>query len=205
MMNVPSYSSWLEKTDQSPAYAYYVRLLKFLQWSRPAKQWVLKTPHHLEFCDLIGKHFNEVKYIWPHRTLYESVPSFMSMVTYNHLVFGDNVEVSRIARHWVRKTGYMLDRALEYRAQEGNDGKFIDILYSDLIRDSLPELEKIYKLNGGLTPELAERFRNHEKDHPHRKYGTHHYHLADFGITEKEIDDHTKKYTDFLTNYHGRP
>ena len=42
-MHVPSYAAWLEETDQSPAYAYMVKLLKLLQWQRPAKRWVLKT------------------------------------------------------------------------------------------------------------------------------------------------------------------
>ena len=36
-MQVPSYASWLEETDQSPAYEYMVKLLKILQWHQPAR------------------------------------------------------------------------------------------------------------------------------------------------------------------------
>ena len=204
MMHVPSYSSWLESTDQSQAYAYYVKLLKFLQWSSPAKRWVLKTPHHLEFCDLIEKHFNEVHFIWPHRTIYESVPSFLSMVTYNRMVFSNQTDIDTIARHWVRKTGYMLDKALSYRSQGDNDRKFIDLWYSDLIKDSLSEIEKIYRNNGGIDAALADRFRTHEEEHPHRKYGTHHYSLSDFGLTESDIDKYTQHYQDFIKQLNGR-
>jgi len=204
MMHVPSYASWLENTDQSPAYSYYVKLLKFLQWSRPAKRWVLKTPHHLEFCDLIKKQFNEVHFIWPHRTIYESVPSFLSMVTYNHMVFSNSTDIGRIARHWVRKTGYMLDKALTFRAAGNNDEKFIDIKYSDLIKDSIHEIEKVYRLNGGIDAALEERFRNHEAEHPHRKYGTHYYSLADFGLNEANIDQYTQHYQDFIKTLNGR-
>ncbi|MGA3012630.1 MAG: sulfotransferase [Bacteroidales bacterium] len=204
MMNVPSYASWLEKTDQSSAYAYAVKLLKFLQWQQPAKRWVLKTPHHLEFSDLIEKHFGEVHFLWPHRRVYESVPSFLSMVTYNHMMFSDQVDVKRIADHWVRKTGYMLDKALDYRLKDDNTSKFTDIWYDDMVRNSEKELSRIYSLDGGLTPELIQRFNKHEKEHPHRKYGSHQYSLADFGLKEDDIDHFTTRYQEFISKHYDR-
>ena len=204
MMHVPSYASWLERTDQSPAYEYYVRLLKFLQWQRPAKRWVLKTPHHLEFPHLIEKHFGKVRFLWPHRTLYESVPSFLSMVTYNHMMFGKDTEIGWIAEHWVRKTGYMLEKALEFRKTGSHNDLFVDIWYKDLVGHAMKELEEIYRMNGGLTPELVSRFEQHEKEHPYRKYGTHSYSLGDFGLTETDIDEHTQPYREFIQNIHER-
>jgi hypothetical protein len=204
MMNVPSYAEWLEKTDQSAAYVYAVKLLKFMQWRKPAKRWVLKTPHHLEFPDLIEKHFEEVRFIWPHRRVYESVPSFLSMVTYNHMIFSNDVDEARIAEHWVRKTGYMLDKALDYRSKENNEAKFTDIFYDDLIRNSEKELSRIYSMDGGLNPGLNRRFVKHEKEHPHRKYGSHHYSLADFGLTEHDIDKYTNRYQQFILTHYDR-
>ncbi len=204
MMHVPSYSSWLENTDQSPAYAYAAKLLKFLQWMKPAKRWILKTPHHLEFPDLIEKNFGDVHFIWPHRSLYESVPSFLSMVTCNRRIFSDRVDERQVAAHWVRKTGYMLDRALDYRIKEGNEKKFTDIFYKDLIADSVPALSLIYQQNGGLTPGLIEKFREHEREHPHRKHGEHHYSLEDFGLTRADIDQHTSNYQEVFKKYYER-
>jgi len=204
MMNVPAYASWLERTDQSMAYAYAVKLFKFLQWIRPAKRWILKTPHHLEFPDLIEKYFGKVHFLWPHRRIYESVPSYLSMVTYNHMIFSDDVDEKRVAQHWVRKTGYMLQKALDYRMKNNNQQKFTDIFYKDLISDSMGELDKIYRLDGGLTPDLKIRFEKHEQENPHRKYGTHQYSLADFGLTETDIDRHTGHYQKFITEHYGR-
>ncbi len=203
MMHVPSYAQWLETTDQSQAYAYYVKLLKFLQWIRPAKRWVLKTPHHLEFPNLIEKYFGEVHFLWPHRSLYESVPSFLSMVTYNRMIFSNRVNEQQVADHWVRKIGYMLDQALSYRLTPGNQEKFTDIHYKSLITDSGAELKKIYNLNGGLTPGLLERFRKHETEHPHQKHGVHQYSLADFGLSEEAIDRQTQTYRKFIADHYG--
>ena len=198
MMHLPSYSAWLEKTDQSPAYAYAVKLLKFLQWIRPAKRWVLKSPHHLEFPDLLEKHFGNVHFIWPHRDLQESVPSFLSMVNYNRMIFSDHSDERLVADHWVRKIGHMTEKALEYRLKPGNDARFTDIHYKKFITDSSGELAKIYSLNGGLTPELMHRFKKHETEHPHQKHGVHQYSLADFGLTPPDIEAQTKTYRNFF-------
>jgi len=204
MMNVPSYAAWLETVDQSPAYEYAVKLLKFLQWVKPAKRWVLKTPHHLEFPHLITKHFKEVKFLWPHRNIYESVPSYLSMLTYNYMMFSDDVDERMIARHWVRKTGYMLQQALDFRLQGNNSENFLDIWYKDLIRDSMHELGRIYSLDGGLNERLVERFRKHEVEHPHRKHGIHQYSLEDFGLSEADIDKHTSHYQEFMKEHYER-
>jgi hypothetical protein len=202
MMHVPSYSNWLENTDQSSAYAYAVKLLKFMQWINPAKRWVLKTPHHLEFPDVIEKHFGEVHFLWPHRNLQESVPSFLSMVTYNRMIFSNHVDERQVAGHWVRKIGYMLQKALDYRLKPGNDEKFTDIHYKKFITDSYGELSKIYQLNGGLSPELLDSFHRHETEHPHRKHGVHQYSLADFGLTGADIDAHTESYRTFIAQHY---
>ncbi len=204
MMHVPSYASWLETTDQSPAYAYAAKLLKFMQWMKPARRWILKTPHHLEFPDLIEKHFGDVHFIWPHRSLYESVPSFLSMVTCNRMIFSDHVDELQVASHWVRKTGYMLGKAIDYRSKDGNEAKFTDINYLDLLQDSVPALAQIYRLNGGLYPDLIEKFRKHERENPHRKNGVHHYSLTDFGLTESGIDQHTKHYQKIFNQLYAR-
>jgi hypothetical protein len=204
MMNVPSYAAWLETTDQSPAYEYAVKLLKFLQWAKPAKRWVLKTPHHLEFPHLITKYFGDVKFIWPHRNIYESVPSYLSMLTYNYLMFSDDVYERKIAAHWVRKTGYMLEQALDYRLKGNNNDKFLDIYYKDLIGDSMREIGRIYSMDGGLNDVLIDRFKRHELENPHRKHGIHQYSLVDFGLTEADIDKHTSHYQEFMKAHYGR-
>lgn len=202
MMEVPSYSSWLEGIDQTPAYVFYVKLLKLLQWLHPGKRWVLKSPHHLEFLDLIVRNIPDVKIIWPHRTIYESIPSFLSMLTYNHMIFSDHVDPHRIAERWIRKTGYALGKAVEFRKSGEHEKAFIDIDYRQLITESMKVMHKIYQMNGGLTPELRERFLRHEAEHPHQKHGIHRYDLADFGVDRQEIDRHTSHYQQFLSTIH---
>jgi hypothetical protein len=198
-MNVPSYAAWLEKTDQNPAYAYMVKLLKLLQWQRPGKRWILKSPHHLEFPDLIDRHFGEVHFLWTHREVTECIPSFISMVAHSRVIFSDNADGNAIAHHWIRKTGYMLQKGLDYRNKNQHKHQFTDIFYEDLKNSSAEVLTSVYNLDGGMTPELLSKFSKAEKENPMGKYGIHEYNLEDFGVRNEDILEATSHYRDFLS------
>ena len=196
--HVPSYASWLEETDQSLAYEYMVKLLKLLQWQRPGKRWVLKTPHHLEFLDLVDKHFDDVQYIWTHRNVYECIPSFISMISYARVMFSDRVDKHEVAEHWVRKNGYMLDRALKFHEENSHRTHFTDVPYRDLVEDSMKVMHRIYAdRNETVSSELEKIFNESGNRNPKGKYGQHIYSLDDFGIDEKYIDKYTAAYQEF--------
>lgn len=199
-MNVPSYAAWLEQTDQSPAYAYMVKLLKLLQWQRPGQRWILKSPHHLEFIDLIDRHFDEVHFLWTHREVTECIPSFISMAAHSRVIFSDQADGNAIARHWIRKTGYMLQKGLDYRNTNQHKHQFTDIFYNDLKDTSAKVLTRIYQLDGGMTPELLSRFEKAERENPMRKYGIHDYQLQDFGVDLSDIENQTKPYREFIAS-----
>ena len=199
-MNVPSYAAWLEKTDQGPAYAYMVKLLKLLQWQRPGIRWILKSPHHLEFPDLIDRYFDEVHFLWTHREVTECIPSFISMAAHSRVIFSDEADGNAIARHWIRKTGYMLQKGLDYRNKNQHKRQFTDVFYEDLKNSSANVLTGIYHLDGGMTPELLSRFEKAEKENPMRKYGIHEYKLEDFGVSKDDILEATSHYRDFLSD-----
>ena len=196
-MNVPTYAAWLEKTDQSPAYEYMVKLLKLLQWQRPAKRWVLKTPHHLEFLQLAKKYFGEVQFIWTHRDVQECIPSFLSMVSYSRILFSKEVAQKEVAKHWVRKNGFMLEKALDFR-KKNREELFTDISYKALVKDSISIIEQIYADRGeAISPELKAVFEKSNNENPKGKYGVHQYSLVDFGIDKAYIQQFTKEYEQF--------
>ncbi|MBP6872024.1 MAG: sulfotransferase [Bacteroidales bacterium] len=201
-MNVPSYAAWLETTDQSAAYEYMVKLLKLLQWQRPGIRWILKSPHHLEFINLIDKHFDDVHFFWTHREVTECIPSFISMAAHSRVIFSDEAaDGNTIARHWIRKTGYMLRKGLEYRTNNQHKNQFTDIFYDGLVGNSAGILTGIYSLDGGMTPELLEKFSRAEKNNPMRKYGIHEYRLEDFGVRKEDILKETADYRNFIKNH----
>ncbi len=185
--HVPSYATWLEKTDQSYAYAYGARLLQLLQWQKPGQRWIMKSPHHLEFLPLIEKYFSNPRFLWTHRDISECIPSFLSMVCHSRAIFSDEVSMDEVTAHWVRKTHYMLEKGIEFREKGHNHEKFTDILYEDLVEDPMGQLERIYERYGGIPAGLRESFRTAEIENPYGKYGLHDYSLADFSLTGGEL------------------
>jgi hypothetical protein len=197
-MHVPSYASWLEKTDQSLAYAYMVKLLKFLQWQQPAKRWILKSPHHMEFLDLADEHFHDITFLWTHRDLERSIPSFLSMVSHSRVIFSDNVSKNDVAAHWVPKTGYMLNKGISFRKNNRKNRKFIDIEYAEFLNNSIGELKGIYNHDGGMDETLEKKILQADNDNPQGKYGIHEYSLADFGLTENDIRRQSINYQEYF-------
>jgi len=192
--HVPSYSSWLEEIDQSPAYAYGSKLLRLLQWQKPGRYWVLKSPHHLEFLPLIEKYYGNPHFIWTHRDPAECIPSFLSMVCHSRALFSDKVHISDVSEHWVRKTAYMIGKALTYRQDEAHQAHITDLLYEELVRDPMGQLNKIYERYDGISESLEEKFLQAEAENPKGKYGSHEYRLSDFGLSREDLMEKNASY-----------
>jgi hypothetical protein len=184
---VPSYASWLEETDQSYAYDYGSRLLRLLQWQHPGQRWILKSPHHLEFLPLVEKYYGNPHFLWTHRDPSECIPSFLSMVCHSRVIFSDEVDMHEVTKHWVRKTSYMLEKALAYRREGNNHLNFTDLMYEELVSDSMSQLEKIYDSYDGISASLKSRFQKADSENPQGKYGIHEYDLSDFSLKKEEL------------------
>ena len=82
---VPSYRDWIHAQDLRPAYAYLVQLMKFLQWQKKrrgqvADYWVLKTPMHLGYVEVIAEQMPGATFVQTHRDPLATMPSFASFV-----------------------------------------------------------------------------------------------------------------------------
>ena len=204
-MYVPTYAAWLEKTDQTPAYAYGAKLLKLLQWQRPGKYWVLKSPHHLEFLEVIDRSYGDVHFLWTHRDLEACIPSFLSMLAHGQAIFSDQVSIDLIKKHWMNKTKYMLEKAMKFRRSLQESDKFTDIQYDDFIADSIGTLKEIYLRTGrSMDQELENQLSLVDKRNNKGKYGLHKYSLKDFGINPQIISTHYSEYLDYFNKLKDR-
>ena len=142
--------------------------------------------------------FGKVQFIWTHRNINECIPSFLSMVSYSRILFSEEVDQHTVAKQWVRKNGFMLSKALEYRKHHTDDEVFTDVLYEDLIKDTMEVIKRIYRDRGALvSSELLAAFEAGNTRNPKGKYGIHQYDLTEFGIDESYIEDYTALYEHF--------
>lgn len=187
-MHVPSYASWLETEDPIEAYIYLRQLMQLLLWQNPARNCVLKSPHHMEHIDTILKVFPKSTIIQTHRDPQKTMASFVSMVCHGAGMFSDEVDVLQFSAHWQRKVGRLIDRSLKSRTPE-NSGRFIDVAYNDLIGDPIGELRRIYLHAGVAFDEEVEQnaLQLLERQVQH-KFGRHSYRLEDFGMSREQIE-----------------
>jgi hypothetical protein len=186
-LRVPSFSRWLEAQDVLPAYRYLKKLLQLLQWQRPGKHWVLKSPHHLEYLDCLFTVFPEAKIVQTHRDPAVTQASFCSMIAHGRGVFSDAVDPREIGREWLRKVGRLVKRAWEARRRWGED-RFLDVYYRDLMRNPMEQIERVYDFSGiSLLPETRGRIERARGINVRYKYGIHNYRLEDFGLSRDMV------------------
>lgn len=187
-LHVPTYAAWLEKQDHTRAYEYLRKMLRILQWQRPAKNWVLKTPHHMEYLDVILKVFPEAVIVQTHRDPQKTTGSFCSMVAHGRGVFSDEVDAKEVAQHWVRKVNRLMQRSMEVRARIGEE-RFIDVSYYDLLKDPIAEVARIYQFAGiPFDATVAQAAQDTSERNVQHRYGRHRYDLADFGLSREDIE-----------------
>ena len=194
IMHVPSYSCWLEGQDHTQTYEYFRKVLKVLCWQNPSANWVLKTPHHMEYLDVFLRVFPDATVVQTPRDPRKTLPSFCSMVAHNRAIFSDRVDPMEIAWHWTRKTHRMVELTMEVRAR-ANPSQFVDVSYYDLIEDPLGQLRRVHQRAGidfgGDATRIAEKYVNRN---PKNRFGKHTYQLSDFGLDEKMIEENFSSY-----------
>ena len=195
MMHVPTYSAWLEHQDHTKSYEYLFTMLKVLQWQRPGRNWVLKTPNHLEHLDIALRVLPRTSIIQTHRDPKQAIASFCSMVAHGRGILSDRVDPREIAAHWVPKMRRMLERSIETRYSVNADA-CVDVSYYDLVRNPIDELRRIYRCAAMEFDDECERAATEAlsvniKD----RHGTHAYSLGDFGLDADRIDRDFEFYT----------
>jgi hypothetical protein len=207
LVNIPSYSAWLEQQDQIPGYEYLKQLLQFLQWQKKqsgatGERWVLKTPHHLGFLDLLFKVFPDATVIQTHRDPVETIPSWASLIFTLRGLSSNNVDSKEAARHWAGKFKRATSRSMEVR--DAAIGRFIDIWYQDVQKDPITQIRRIYEYAGmELTPEVEQTMIKWTKDHSRDKRPLHHYTLEEFGFTKESLQRDFAEYRERFILPHG--
>jgi hypothetical protein len=187
-MRVPTYAKWLEGQDNTPAYLYMRKLMQLLLWQQPAQNWVLKSPHHMEYIDVVLDVFPEATVVQTHRDPRKTMASFSSMVCHGAGVFSDVVNAREFSQHWARKVKRLMELSIKVR-DEHDESRFIDVSYYDLVDDPLKQLQRVYEKGGVLfDEEVARNARVLLDRQVQHKYGRHHYSLEDFGLSNELIE-----------------
>jgi hypothetical protein len=199
--NVPSYGRWLDAHDQTPGYRDLRRLLQLLQWQKRqtgqrAERWVLKTPHHLGYADVLLNVFPGALIVQTHRDPLDSIPSLASMITALWVLVAEKVDPKEVARQWSAKMANALRRCLEVR--DRHPDRFVDVWFLDAVQDPVGQARRIYEVAGlSFTPEVERAMRAFMATNPREGRPPHQYTLEEFGLTAdgiaRDFDEYRKR------------
>lgn len=193
--DIPSYTQWMWEHDQTPAYEYLKRMLKFIQWQKRQRgatassgRWVLKTPHHLRQIDVLFKVFPDAKVIQTHRDPLQTIPSIASFNDTLWRVYGRDVDAAHAGRQWSDIFSRGMKKTMAWRDAHGA-GRFLDVWFADTLSRPLEVVRAIYEFVGLSFPEgIQERMQTYLEQHSREKRPSHEYSIEHFGLSEAQIE-----------------
>ncbi|MGW9351096.1 sulfotransferase family protein [Nocardiopsis flavescens] len=187
LAHVPGYREWLERRDATPDYVYLKQQLQALQWGRPARRWVLKSPWHLSNLDALLSVFPDAVVVLTDRDPARAIASWASMTEAGRRLHCHGADPHRIGREWLDIWAGAAERARGVRAGH-SPGSFLDLPYGELTSDPLGAAERVWRgLGEEFDPDSRDRTlaytRRDRRAHP----GGHTYDPARYGLTEREV------------------
>lgn len=186
---VPSYTGWLFAADQEPAYRYYKRLLKLLQWKNPRGHWLLKAPEHQSFLPILFRVFPDARVVVTHRDPVKAQGSVTNLLGTIYWMRSDKPFDARAFEELLTPEGTAarLDQMIDWI----DDGivpaaQITHSRYADLIDDPAGALETLYAgMEFPFAPETRVAVRAYLAHKPKGKFGAHSYTVDDQDSTRQ--------------------
>jgi hypothetical protein len=193
--HLPRYRTWLDAQDFSPAYGYLHRMLQFLQWQKRrrgvrGRRWVLKSPAHLGYLNLLRAQFPGLHIVHMHRDPRTTIASGASLNATLHAMHADTVDVHRVGAQWLERMGWTNDRAMEVRDGWADEGAVVtDIGFDDAVTDPIGQVARVYDAIGlPLTAQAEDAMRrwlaHRPREVPRPPYG-----LENYGLRPEQVDE----------------
>ncbi|GAB3324241.1 sulfotransferase family protein [Haliea atlantica] len=180
---IPSYNAWYYQQDLRPAYAYYRRMLKLLQWKNPRRHWLLKAPSHLGNLPVVFDTFPDARVVITHRDPIVAQASVTNLLGTLYWMRSSQAFDARAFENLMTPEAgaARLDAVVELLEQGSvSRGQVHNFLYADLVRQPLPALESLYRDMGQSLDETArEAMQTYLARKPQGKFGKHQYSLGE--------------------------
>jgi hypothetical protein len=193
--HLPRYRSWLDAQDFSAAYGYLHRMLQFLQWQKRqrgvrGRRWVLKSPAHLGYLNLLRAQFPDLHVVHMHRDPRTTIASGASLNATLHAMHADTVDTHRVGAQWLERMGWTNDRAMAVRDGWADAGVVVtDIGFDDAVADPIGQVARVYDavglpLTAGAEEAMRRWLAHRPREVPRPPYG-----LENYGLRPQQVGE----------------
>jgi hypothetical protein len=177
--NVPNYTAYVAKADQTYAYAWHKKILQLLQSTGRPHHWLLKGPTHLPFLPSLFAAYPDAKLVL---MLRDPVKASASVVDVGGTLFymrSDNLGTRRSRGKFV--DGNSSEQTLQNMISWMEEGvipraQIQPLPYLDFFADPDPQLERLYAALSIELPGAAKQaMLDYIADKPKNKFGHHEY------------------------------
>jgi hypothetical protein len=182
--------------DIAELFAWQKAVMQMLGSGKSGRRWLLKTPEHLSHWTALIEAFPDARIYINHRDPAKTVPSSLSLLgTFQSLSTDRRFDIRQAAKAAVARMNSMAPVTAWRKAHP--QFKVIDVQYTRLVSDPIGEAERLYAEWGlTLTPRTRERMEAFVRTNRHAHGPKHSYTLADFGLTEADIEEVFGEYLD---------
>lgn len=193
---LPTYSDWLEQQDWTETYARHRRNLQLIGLNDPSRRWVLKNPSHLFALDAVLEVYPDALIVQTHRAPTTLIASSSSLSAHASVDQSEKFVGDVIGRTQLDMWARGAEAAMRTR-DHADPAHFCDVQYAEFVRDPLGTVAAIYAHFGlartddataAQATALGESARGAARP-------AHRYELADFGLTEAEVQERFAEYT----------
>lgn len=186
---VPSYWEWLRGHDLHAAYEFERQFLQHLQSGYAGEHWILKTPAHLMWLDVLLDVFPDALLVHTHRNPTAVLASVSSLMHHFRSAMSDAVDKREIGREQLDAWTWALERTMAVRDRLPDD-RVVDVHFADTVADPVGTVHRVYRHFGlDVTPAVEQGVRTYLADNPRDKHGGHSYSLEEFGLDPGQVDD----------------
>jgi hypothetical protein len=177
--------------DPFPRYAYLKTILQALTFLRGPRQWVLKSPQHLEQLPALAATFPDATVAVTHRDPVAVLQSAITMLAHVDRLRRHAVEPEGLAAYWLDR----VERLLRACVRDRDVIEGIDVPFHEFMADDVAMVERIYATAGiELTDTARAQIDAHLAAHPRNKI---HYDLeGDFGLSPAAVRERFGFYFD---------
>jgi Sulfotransferase family len=201
---IPSYMAWWATHDFREYIKFLKQGLQYLQWQfhdGDPRPWLLKCPVYFGVEHILAEGLPGARFVSTHRHPLSSVPSTINLVNGYREACSDTDWRRTLGVNYCEGLAMGTEQTIAVRDSHPQLNT-LDISYAALTRSAEQVTENIYAHIGmELSGSARQNMRDWDKAHPAPKPGPEQYSLADFSLTDQEINHRFSRYIERFKRY----